>query len=554
MTDQPVLSDIIPLAGGADNISFQRLQGNVLYLRTKDQSMVDIPALQALDCVNSCTDKNGQLKIVFEKKEEEPHMAKNYDKLAETILNLVGGEGNVSALTHCITRLRFKLRDEGKANTDALQKTEGVIKVIQAGGQYQVVLGSKVDGVYDAICAKTHISGGGAPDTASGGKHNPLNTLMGTISGIMVPTLGVLTAAGIIKGVVSFLALDNIGILNPASGLYMLLYAIGDGFFYFLPILLGITAARKFNCSEFIGASIGTALVYPAMVNIAASLEVAGVLFAGSAFEMTFYNTLFGIPIVMPGAGYTSSVFPVIVAVYLASKIEKGCKKAIPDAVRGILTPIITLIVTVLVTYVVIGPVLNVVAACIQIVIEALFGIPVVGGLIAGAIIGGGFGVLVLFGMHWVIIGLALGLIATNGFDYIMACGGIGPMIGMFQGLAICWACRKNQKVRDLAIPATISQICGVGEPLMYSVLIPLRKLFYINILGGCVGGAIIGLLGTKMYTFGGSGLFGIFNYAGGGGIQDIVKYCVGVGAGGLFSIIATLMVYNDEEAAKVLG
>lgn len=96
-------------------------------------------------------------------------------------------------------------------------------------------------------------------------------------------------------------------------------------------------------------------------------------------------------------------------------------------------------------------------------------------------------------------------------------------MIGMFQGLAICWACRKNQKVRDLAIPATISQICGVGEPLMYSVLIPIKKLFYINILGGCVGGAIIGLLGTKMYTFGGSGLFGIFNYAGGGGVQDIV-------------------------------
>ena len=163
-------------------------------------------------------------------------------------------------------------------------------------------------------------------------------------------------------------------------------------------------------------------------------------------------------------------------------------------------------------------------AVCIQLVIEALFNIPVVGGLIAGAILGGGFGILVLFGMHWVIIGLALGLIAQNGYDYIMACGGIGPMIGMFQGLAICWACRKNKKVRDLAIPATISQICGVGEPLMYSILIPIKKLFLINILGGCIGGAIIGMLKTKMYMFGGSGLFGIFNYAGGGGMQDIVK------------------------------
>ncbi len=111
-----------------------------------------------------------------------------------------------------------------------------------------------------------------------------------------------------------------------------------------------------------------------------------------------------------------------------------------------------------------------------------------------------------------------------------------------------------DQKVRDLAIPATISQICGVGEPLMYSILIPIKKLFAINILGGCVGGAIIGALRTKMYVFGGSGLFGIFNYAGGGGMQDVIKYCVGVAAGGLFAIVATLIAYNDDEATKILG
>ncbi|MBQ9328240.1 MAG: PTS transporter subunit EIIC [Solobacterium sp.] len=484
-------------------------------------------------------------------------MASKYDGVAAKIVELVGGKDNVQALTHCVTRLRFVLKDSSKADKDKLAETEYVIKVIEAGGQLQVVVGNKVDGIYDAILETQGINGGGLVDAdgedAEGNK-GVLNTLMGTISGILVPTLGVLTAAGIIKGVVSFLALDNIGVLNPNSGLYMLLYALGDGFFYFLPIMLGFTAARKFKCNEFIGASIGAALVYPAMVNIAATLEPAGQLFGGSAFAMTYYNTFLGIPIVMPGAGYTSSVFPVIIAVYVASKIEKWCKNHIGDNLRGILTPIITLVLTVVLTYIVIGPVLNLIAVCIQVVIEALFNIPVIGGLIAGAIIGGGFGVLVLFGMHWVIIGLALSLIAQNGFDYIMACGGIGPMIGMFQGLAICWACRKNKKVRDLAIPATISQICGVGEPLMYSILIPIKKLFLINILGGCVGGAIIGVLRTKMYMFGGSGLFGIFNYAGGGGVQDIVKYCIGVGVGGIFAIVATLMAYNDEEASRILG
>lgn len=483
-------------------------------------------------------------------------MANKYDAVSAKIVELVGGKENVQSLTHCVTRLRFTLKDPSKADKDGLAQTQYVIKVIEAGGQVQVVVGNKVDGIYDCILATQGIADGGevAADGEAAADKGLLNKLMGTISGILVPTLGVLTAAGIIKGVVSFLALENIGVLSTTSGLYMLLYAIGDGFFYFLPILLGYTAARKFGCNEFIGAAIGAALVYPAMVNIAGTMDVMGTLFEGTPFAMTYYNTLFGIPIVMPGAGYTASVFPIIVAVWVAAKLEKLCKEHIGDNLRGILTPIITLIVTVFAAYIVIGPVLNVVAVCIQIAIETLFGIPVVGGLIAGAIIGGGFGVLVLFGMHWVIIGLALGLIAQNGYDVIMACGGIGPMIGMFQGLAICWACRKNKKVRDLAIPATISQICGVGEPLMYSVLIPIKKLFYINILGGCVGGAIIGVLGTKMYMFGGSGLFGIFNYAGGGGVQDIVKYCIGVAAGGIFAIVATLIAYNDEEATKVLG
>lgn len=483
-------------------------------------------------------------------------MAGKFDQTAADIIQLVGGKENVVSLTHCVTRLRFVLKDKSKADHEALSSVQYVIKVQKVGEQLQVVVGNKVDRIYEAIIENQGISGSGEvepDDETTSTNKSVFYRLMDVISGILVPTLGVLTAAGIIKGVTSFLALENIGILDPTSGLYMLLYAIGDGFYYFLPIILGLTAARKFKTNEFIGLAIGASFVYPAMVNISKTMEVLGVVFEGTKFQMAFYNTLFGIPVIMPGAGYTGSVFPVIVAVFIASKIEKWCKNHITENLRGILTPVITLILTVFVSYLFIGPILNSVAVVIQIIIEALFNIPVIGGLIAGAIIGGGFGVLVLFGMHWVIIGLALNLIAQNGFDYIMACGGIGPMIGMFQGLAICWACRKNKKVRELAIPATISQICGVGEPLMYSMLVPMKKLFLINILGGCVGGAIIGLLKTKMYLFGGSGLFGIFNYAGGGGSADIMKYLVGIAVGGIFTIVATLITYNDEEATRIL-
>lgn len=479
-----------------------------------------------------------------------------YDESVKGIIAGVGGIDNVVSLTHCVTRLRFNLADESKANKEMIERQKGVISIIQSGGQYQVVIGQKVGEVYEAIVADYPFLAGddtSNPKEQPSQKQGPVAALMNTMSGVLVPTLGMLTAAGILKGLVSFALTMNW--LSADSGVYMLLYALGDGFFYFLPILLGITSARKFKMNEFVGGAIGCALTYPAMVNISTTLEVAGTLFAGTSFEMNYYNTFFGIPVIMPGAGYTSSVVPIILAVYVASKIEKWCKAHITENLKGILTPLITSVVSVVLAYLVIGPVSNGICGIIAIVVQFLFDIPVVGGIIAGALLGGGFGVLVMFGLHWVIIGLALTLIAMNGFDIIMACGGIGPMIGVFQGLAICWACRKNKKVRDLAIPSTISQICGVGEPLMYSILIPIKKLFALNIIGGCIGGAIIGLLGTKMYMFGGSGLFGVLNYVNPeGGMGDVVKYCIGVGIAGVITFVATIIMYDDEEAKRVLG
>lgn len=481
-------------------------------------------------------------------------MAGKYDDVCREIVTLVGGKDNISGLTHCVTRLRFTLKDESKADKEKLEGVKTVLKVVQAGGQCQVVVGAKVNSYYDTICELYQLTGSQEPeaDEEDESGKGVFNRLMNTVSGILAPTLGVLTAAGITKGVISLLA--TLGVVSTESGIYMLLYALGDGFFYFLPILLGFTSARKFKCSEFVGAAIGCALVYPAMVNIGAVMEVSGTIFAGSAFEMSYYNTFFGIPIIMPGAGYTSSVVPIILAVYVASRIEKWCKAHITELLQAILTPIITLIVTVVLTYIVIGPVSMAVCGLISLIVNGLYSIPVVGGIIAGAILGGGFGVLVLFGLHWVIISLALSTIAIQGYDVMMACGGIGPMIGMFQGIAICIAARKNKKVMDLALPSTISQICGVGEPLMYSILIPIKKLFALNILGGCLGGAILGILGTKMYMFGGSGLFGIFNYVNpAGGMGDVVKYCIGVGIAGIATMAATIAMYNDEEAKRCI-
>ncbi len=485
-------------------------------------------------------------------------MAANTTQLAKDIVKLVGGESNVNALTHCMTRLRFVLKDESKADEEKISALDGVIKVVRTGGQFQVVIGTKVESVYDAILENTKIADGGAldinEDEEPEEKKGFLNTVMDTISGVLAPTLYILAAAGIIKGVIS-LAL-TLGWTTETSGVYMLLYSIGDGFYYFLPIILGFTAARKFKMNEILGAAIGATLVYPSWVNIASTMEVAGTLFAGTSFEMSYYNTFFGIPIVLPASGYTSSVVPIILAVLVASKLEKALKKSLPDNIKGILTPVIVLLVTVALTYIVIGPVSMGICGLIAMFVTFLYNIPIVGGIIAGALIGGGFGILVMFGLHWVIISLGLATIGLQGFDYMLACGSIGPMIGMAQGLAICVAAarKKNQKVLDLAIPSTISQICGVGEPLMYSVLIPLKKELYLNIIAGCIGGAVLGLLQTKIYMFGGSGLFSFPNFiSAASGMTDLVKYCIGVAVGCIFAFVAELVIYNDDQARKLI-
>ncbi len=551
MTNKNLWEELLPLLGGEENISSRLEKENRFLLRLKDQSLVQEDRVQSIPGVERCNLKNGQLLLQLSTKTEteELKMANKYDALAATIVELVGGKENITSLTHCITRLRFILKDESKADTEAIQATEGVIQVIQSGGQYQVVVGNKVDSLYDIICESCGL--GGAPVEEETPKDtNLVNRLMSTMSGVLAPTLGVLTAAGIIKGLISLFA--SLGWVSTTSGVYMILYALGDGFFYFLPILLGFTSARKFGCSEFIGAAIGAALVYPDMVNITSTLEVAGTLFAGTAFSMDYYNTFFGIPVVMPGSGYTSSIIPIMVAVFVASKLEKACKKGLPEVIRNLLTPVIVLVVTVPLTYLVIGPVVQGICGVVFLLISNLFNMGLIGGIIGGAIIGGGFGVLVMFGLHWVIISLCLSNIAVAGYDFVMAAGGIGPLVGTIQGLCITLRA-KTKKVRDLALSSFISQACGVGEPLMYSILIPLKRPYIINILGGCVGGAILGAMKTKIYLFGGSGIFTFTNYINStGDFSDLIKAFIGVGIAWVV-VFVVQWIFWDEEAEKNL-
>ena len=247
-------------------------------------------------------------------------MARKYEKLAADIVKNVGGKENVNSLAHCITRLRFKLKDESKANTDVLKAMDGVVTVVQSGGQYQVVIGQMVGDVFDEIIEHQGIQGAGAVAAEEDdAPKKPLDVFVDTVSGIFTPVLGVLAACGMLKGMLALLTAFNI--VETGGGTYQILNVLSDAFFYFLPIFLGYTAAKKFKMnSEFTAMAIGAALVYPSLTAIRSG-DVLYEVLSGTLFASPIHVEFLGLPVIL--MNYASSVIPIILAVWVAAKVEK---------------------------------------------------------------------------------------------------------------------------------------------------------------------------------------------------------------------------------------
>ena len=561
MDQKDLLERVAALAGGESNIGRQDRHGQELFVTVKDRSMVDLDRLREVEGVLAAELRHGRLRVSAEQfQEEEKSMASKYDGLARIIIQNVGGKGNINSVAHCITRLRFKLKDESKANTEVLEATDGVIKVMKSGGQYQVVIGNNVTDVYDAVLEVGHLQPGGAVDEdgnpieggdTGGGKRGPVAVLIDLISGIIQPTLGVLAGAGIIKGLLALFSF--FGLVAESSGTYQVLYAVADGFFYFLPIILGYTAAKKFKMNEFVGMAIGIALCYPAMVNSTAG-EVLGTVLAGTSFEMSYYLKFLGIPVIMPASGYTSSVVPIILAVALAAPLERWLKKVIPDVIKLFIVPTVTLAVMVPLTYLVIGPIASVLCSILTMVFGAIYAIPAVGGIIAGALIGAFWQVLVIFGLHWGLVPLALINYATIGYDAFLSPYFCVSFAQTFVVLAIVLKTR-DQKMRNVALPAFISGLFGVTEPAIYGVTLPKKKPFVISCNAGCIGGAFTGFMGAKSYGMGGLGLFGLPVYIdpnpNGDGMRSMIIILAAVAIASVLGFIMTFLTYKDDAKVK---
>ncbi len=427
-----------------------------------------------------------------------------YEDLSKKIIAGVGGKDNVKSVVHCTTRLRFKLKDESATHTDELKDTDGVITVVQSGGQYQVVIGNEVADVYETLIRVGGFADGGSvpDDYEDGEKMSIFDRFIDLISGIFTPMLGVLCAAGMIKGFVAMFVAFNW--LSENSGTYKILYSIGDGFFYFLPIVLGLTAAKKFHVDQFVGMAIGMALCYPSIVALNSSKTVLSTLFSGSIFESQIHATFLGIPVVM--MSYTSSVIPIILAVWFASKVQAFAKRIVPTVVKTFLVPFITLLIAVPITFLIIGPVASWLSDGISTVCVAIYNFsPIVAGLVMGAF----WQVFVIFGVHWGFVAVMMANLASQGFDPILglSLAASFAQTGVVLGILLQ---TKNQKTRGIALPAFISGIFGVTEPAIYGLTLPRKRPFILSCVAASIGGGIIGFAGTKMYMMGGMGLFSI--------------------------------------------
>lgn len=433
-----------------------------------------------------------------------------FDATARDIIAGVGGADNIRSVIHCITRVRFYLKDESLADDAAVTGTEGVIDVARAGGQYQVVIGATVGDVYDAIVKQVPRLAEGAddaeaapaapkPTTPIGWVKYGFSSLIGVITGSMIPVIGVLAASGILKGILALLTQFNV--VDTGTSTYTFIDAMASSMFYFLPIIIGFTSARRLGADPIIVAIIGGVLTFPSVVSMAnSSAEDYHVI---ARIGRTVFNSdFFGIPVSLPeGNAYAYSIFPIIVAAWLASKIEPWLKRWIPAVVRSIFAPLLEIFIVSTLVLVVFGPIVMTISGGIA---QAVSWVLSLSYPVAGFLIGGFYQCLVIFGLHWAVIPIISQQIADPGYSPLNAIVS-ASMIAQGGGALALWVKAKSPRIKQLAGPATISALCGVTEPAMYGLNLKYGRVFITASIGGAVGGLLTGLFDVNMWGFTGA-------------------------------------------------
>lgn len=463
-----------------------------------------------------------------------------YQELARKIVENVGGKENINGLTHCITRLRFKLKNEEKANDEILKNMDGIVTVMRAGGQYQVVIGNHVPVVFEEVIKAGNLTFDEAVSTE---KMRPFDMLIDGISGCFQPFLAILAAGGMIRGLTAFLVF--LGAFDRGSGTFVMFDNIGDSVFQFMPVIIGLTAARKFKVNEFVGMLLGAALMNPSLSLEALSGAAEAPLttiFSGTIFEAPIYQTVFGIPWI--ARNYASSVIPIIFIVLLASQIQKPIKKLVPEMIANFFVPFFTVLITMPLGFLLVGPVFTFATDILMAGFETLLALSPV---IYGAIVGFFWQILVMFGLHWAIVPMGLMQFSVNGWQNIMTPVAV-VSFGQTAALTALYFKLRNPKDKAIAIPAIVSGIVGITEPAIYGFTLPRKKIFIFTCVGGALGGAYSGLMNLTSWNQGGLGIFTIPNYIRpDGDLTDVINVLIGIAIAMVVSFTLTFSFWKDE-------
>jgi PTS system beta-glucosides-specific IIC component len=457
-----------------------------------------------------------------------------YASIAEEVLRGVGGKDNVRSLTHCATRLRFVLVDPSRADKATVESTSGVITVVEAGGQFQVVIGNTVGHVYEAVVAQ------GVDGVGGGSSGGPLSRVIDLVTSIFIPFLWTLAAAGLLKALLAVAVKISPGFGTTST--YAIWFAAADAVFQFLPILLAVTAAKRFKANQFTAIVIAGALVYSATVAVMPGAHGASVTlqaFAQGGGKLTFL----GIPVVM--ANYLSAVIPAILAVYFQSHVERVVERVLPATVRNFGTPLITLALVVPVSFLAIGPVSTWAGDSLASGVGDLWGLSP---WAAGTVLGGLWQVFVVFGLHWAFIPIAFQQLATTGHTDL-AGALFAPVLAQAAATFAVFLRTRDRDLKAVAGPAALSGfLAGVTEPAIYGVTLRLKRPFVFACVGGAVGGGIAAAGGSAATSFVLPGAITLTSTLNVGGFA---LQLIGCGIGMVIAFALTLLIgFKDLPAA----
>lgn len=454
----------------------------------------------------------------------------NYNKLAEELLDLVGGEENISSVAHCATRLRFVLKDDAKAQTKKIAALDGVKGAFSSAGQYQVIIGQgAVNDAYDALVNRAHITESSVDEqkVAAAQKLNIVQRFCRMLSGIFVPIIPAIVACGLLMGLLN--TLTSFKVIGTTSGLYQLLNMFSNAAFVFLPMIIAFSAAKTFKTNPFLAAVIGAIMIHPDLLN-AWNLGLQ---------KATTLN-VFGLHIAM--VGYQGTVIPVLIAVWVMSKIEHFVHKIVPNVLDILLTPFITVLLTGFITLAFIGPVGRLIGDGISFGLKDFY---IAAGPIAGLIFGGFYSAIVITGIHHSFHAIEAGLLANPAIkiNFLLP---IWAMANVAQGgaaLAVYFR-TFNKKIKALAPPSALSCFLGITEPAIFGVNLRYGRPFIGGAIGGAIGGLYMGLMKVGMNGLGVTGIPGIAITSG----WSMVNYTIGMGIAAGVAFLVTALIFQDKD------